>query len=111
HDLGVVRHIADEIMVMYLGRIVEHGDRDTVFARPRHPYTRALLASTPAVDPAHRSARAAVRGELPSPLDPPAGCAFHNRCPYAAAQCGSERPALRAVDGRLVACHFAEAVG
>src|SRR5882724_4314688 len=111
HDLGVVRHIANEIIVMYLGRIVEFGPRDTVFAQPRHPYTRALLASTPAVDPAARSVRVAVRGELPSPLDPPPGCAFHKRCSFASAECARTRPELRRVDGRLVACHFAETVG
>jgi dipeptide transport system ATP-binding protein len=111
HDLGVVRHIANEIIVMYLGRIVEFGPRDTVFAQPRHPYTRALLASTPAVDPAARSVRVAVRGELPSPLDPPPGCAFHKRCSFASAECARTRPELRRVDGRLVACHFAESVG
>jgi dipeptide transport system ATP-binding protein len=111
HDLGVVRHIANEIIVMYLGRIVEFGSRDTVFARPRHPYTRALLASTPAVDPAARSVRVAVRGELPSPLDPPPGCAFHKRCSFASAECARARPELRPVDDRLVACHFAESVG
>jgi dipeptide transport system ATP-binding protein len=111
HDLGVVRHIANEIIVMYLGRIVEFGPRDTVFRQPRHPYTRALLASTPAVDPAARSVRVAVRGELPSPLDPPPGCAFHKRCSFASAECARTRPELRRVDGRLVACHFAESVG
>ncbi|MFO1056359.1 MAG: dipeptide ABC transporter ATP-binding protein [Dongiaceae bacterium] len=111
HDLGVVRHIADEIMVMYLGRIVERGPRDTVFAHPRHPYTRALLASTPAVDPAARRVRVAVKGELPSPLAPPPGCAFHRRCPFATEECARVRPELRAVDGRLAACHHAERVG
>jgi len=111
HDLGVVRHIANEIVVMYLGRIVEFGPRETVFGHPRHPYTLALLASTPAVDPGSRSVRVGVRGELPSPLDPPPGCAFHRRCAFAAAECASSRPALRRVDGRLVACHFAETVG
>ena len=111
HDLGVVRHIANEIIVMYLGRIVEFGPRDTVFDQPRHPYTRALLASTPAVDPAARSVRVAVKGELPSPLDPPPGCAFHKRCGFASAECARTRPELRRVDGRLVACHFAESVG
>ena len=111
HDLSVVRHIADEVMVMYLGRPVEHGPRDAIFARPRHPYTRALLASTPVVDPRLRTARIAVTGELPSPLDPPSGCAFHKRCPFATAECAATRPLLRALDGRLVACHHAERVG
>lgn len=110
HDLGVVRHIADEVMVMYLGRPVEHGPNQVIFQRPRHPYTKVLLASTPAVDPRHRSQRASVKGELPSPLDPPPGCAFHRRCAYATAICSVDRPELRPVDGRMVACHHAEKV-
>ncbi len=108
HDLGVVRHIADEIMVMYLGRAVEHGRKETIFAAPRHPYTKALLASTPAVDPKRRATRLILRGELPSPLDPPPGCAFHRRCPMATPECAQLRPELREVDGRMVACHHAE---
>jgi dipeptide transport system ATP-binding protein len=110
NDLSVVQHIADEIMVMYLGRVVEHGARETIFARQRHPYTRALLASTPTVDPQRRKARIPIKGELPSPLDPPPGCAFHRRCPFATEICAVERPPLREVDGRLVACHHAERV-
>ena len=108
HDLSVVRHIADQVMVMYLGRPVEQGAVDAIFARPRHPYTQALLASTPAVDPALRRKRHAVKGELPSPLDPPPGCAFHRRCPYADELCSRERPELEALDGHLVACHHAD---
>jgi len=111
HDLSVVRHIADEVMVMYLGRPAEQGDKTVIFERPRHPYTRALLASTPSTDPTARSQRASVRGELPSPINPPSGCAFHSRCPYAAADCTTKRPELRKVDGRLVACHYAESIG
>ena len=111
HDLGVVKHIADELMVMYLGRPVEQGPRDVIFGHPRHPYTRALLASTPAVDPAHRRLRTPIKGELPSPLNPPPGCAFHRRCPLATERCARERPDSRFVDGRLVACHYAESVG
>ncbi|MEE8275991.1 MAG: peptide ABC transporter ATP-binding protein [Alphaproteobacteria bacterium] len=107
HDLSVVSHIADDVMVMYLGRPVEHGSRDAVFERPAHPYTRALLASTPAVDPAHRHERVRLVGELPSPLNPPAGCAFHTRCPFAVDRCRRERPQLRDHDGRAVACHRA----
>ena len=107
HDLSVVRHIADEVMVMYLGRPAEQGDKTVIFERPRHPYTKALLASTPSTDPKARSQRASVRGELPSPINPPSGCAFHSRCPYAAADCTTKRPELRRVDGRLVACHYA----
>ena len=110
HDLGVVRHIADEVMVMYLGRSVEHGPKEAIFAGPRHPYTRALLASTPVVNPKERLTRAPLRGELPSPLNPPPGCAFHRRCPFATALCAESRPELREVDGRMVACHHAESV-
>ncbi|CAO3437116.1 peptide ABC transporter ATP-binding protein [Azospirillum doebereinerae] len=108
HDLSVVRHIADAIMVMYLGKPVEHGPKDVVFARPRHPYTRILLAATPRVNPALRLERVVPKGELPSPLNPPPGCAFHKRCPYATERCAVEVPALRPVDERLVACHYAE---
>ncbi|MEE8499131.1 MAG: peptide ABC transporter ATP-binding protein [Kiloniellales bacterium] len=110
HDLSVVRHIADEVMVMYLGRSVEQGPVEAIFARPRHPYTQALLASTPAVDPAHRRQRVALKGELPSPLDPPPGCAFHRRCPYATELCARERPELEPFQDHLVACHHAEQI-
>jgi dipeptide transport system ATP-binding protein len=108
HDLGVVRHIADEVLVMYLGRPVEQGAREALFERPRHPYTRALLAAMPRLDPARRLERAPLAGELPSPLDPPSGCAFHARCPLADGECRQIRPELRPVEGRLVACHHAE---
>jgi dipeptide transport system ATP-binding protein len=111
HDLSVVRHISDDVMVMYLGRPVEFGPKSTILDRPRHPYTLALMASTPAIDPADRRKKIAVKGELPSPLDPPPGCAFHRRCPRATAECAVTRPELRVVDGRLVACHYAESVG
>lgn len=110
HDLSVVRHIADDVMVMYLGRAVETGGRDTVFEAPLHPYTRALMAATPHIDPAARKVRMAVRGELPSPLDPPPGCPFHTRCPFATEPCRNERPQLREVAGRHIACHRAEEV-
>lgn len=107
HDLSVVRHIANRVMVMYLGRAVEEGTRDRIFSAPRHPYTRALLGSTPSTEPGRRRQRLAVQGELPSPLNPPPGCAFHRRCPFAIDICKLERPELREVDGRLVACHRA----
>ena len=110
HDLSVVRHIADEIMVMYLGRPAEQGKKETIFERPRHPYTKGLLASTPSVDTKARSQRMVVRGELPSPINPPSGCAFHRRCAYATDMCAAKRPELRWVDGRWVACHYAESV-
>ena len=110
HDLSVVQHIADDVMVMYLGRAVEHGPAGAIFDAPRHPYTRALLASTPHVDAARRVERVALKGELPSPLDPPTGCAFNTRCPFATDECVSVRPELRPIDGRLVACHHAESI-
>lgn len=108
HDLSVVRHIADDVMVMYLGRPVEQGAAHAIFTAPQHPYTRALMASTPHVDPRQRRERVPLRGELPSPLSPPPGCAFNTRCPHATDECRQRRPALREVDGRQVACHHAE---
>ena len=107
HDLGVVEHIGNRIAVMYLGRIVELADRDALFSHPTHPYTEALLQSAPLPDPHARRERPILEGEVPSPLNPPAGCTFHPRCPYAVARCREERPMLRAIeDGRLVACHL-----
>ena len=111
HDLGVVRHIADDVMVMYCGRPVEHGPKTSVFATPRHPYTRMLLAATPSVDPTHRKTHLTIKGELPSPLNPPPGCAFASRCPHATSLCTEERPEPRKLEGHLVACHHAEAIG
>ena len=105
HNLQVVRHIADDVLVMYLGRVVEYGAKGAVFARPAHPYTRALLASTPSLAAAKRRVRAPLAGELPSPLDPPAGCAFHKRCPYAIERCAVELPVLATFKGVTVACH------
>jgi dipeptide transport system ATP-binding protein len=110
HDLSVVQHIADDLMVMYLGRPVEHGPKEALFTRPRHPYTMALLAATPRVDPDQRIDPRIVKGELPSPLNPPKGCAFHTRCPFVRDRCKAETPLLRPVEDRLAACHFAEAI-
>jgi dipeptide transport system ATP-binding protein len=110
HDISVVRHMAQDVLVMYCGRPAEQGSRAAVLDRPLHPYTRMLLSSTPFVDPARRVATIPVRGELPSPVDPPPGCAFASRCPYAQDVCRVDRPALRRVEGRLVSCHFAEVV-
>jgi len=104
HNLGVVEHVADEVMVMYLGRAVEVGAKATIFARPLHPYTQALMSATPALRAADRRTRIRIQGELPSPLNPPSGCAFHKRCPLATARCAAEAPTLREVDGRQVAC-------
>jgi dipeptide transport system ATP-binding protein len=108
HDLSVVRHIADEVMVMYLGHPVEQGPAEAIFEDPRHPYTRALLSATPVADPARRKERIVLRGELPSPLAPPPGCPFNPRCPLVFGRCVVEYPQLRAVAGRDVACHAAE---
>jgi dipeptide transport system ATP-binding protein len=104
HSLSVVRHLADRILVMYLGRPVEEGTREAVFANPRHPYTRVLLAATPVADPTRRKLRVKVVGEPPSPINPPAGCAFHPRCPLAFARCRVERPELETKGGVRVAC-------
>jgi dipeptide transport system ATP-binding protein len=108
HDLSVVRHFADEVMVMYLGRAVEQGPRDAIFVTPRHPYTRALLSSTPVADPRRRGTRIKLVGELPSPIDPPPGCAFHPRCAYASERCRAEFPEAIDAGGQLVACHGVE---
>jgi len=109
HDLGVVRHIAHDVLVMYLGHAVEQGDKKTLFAQPLHPYTQALLASTPGiVGTGTARQRIVLKGELPSPLNPPSGCVFSTRCPHVTAQCQSERPELRELAGRQVACHLAE---
>ncbi len=105
HNLSVVEHVADEVMVMYLGRAVELGEKRRLFAQPLHPYTRALMSATPALHAAERRERVLLKGELPSPLNPPSGCAFHKRCPMAVARCAQEAPVLREVDGRQVACH------
>ena len=108
HALAVVEYLSDEVMVMYLGRVVEQGARDRIFRAPQHPYTRALLGSSMFVDTARRrnAGSAIPKGDLPSPLDPPGGCAFHRRCPVAMAQCRETRPELEPVgNGVQVACH------
>ena len=108
HGLSVVEHIADDVMVMYLGKTVEKGSRDKIFNSPAHPYTQALLSSTPFVDPTRRAERVKLKGELPSPLNPPKGCPFHQRCPIAASQCSVSFPETVELAGRMVACHRAE---
>jgi len=108
HDLSVVRHIADEVMVIYLGSVVEIGDKAAVFDAPQHPYTRALMAATPIADPDALKTRAPLAGEPPSPIDPPPGCAFHPRCPLAMDVCRRETPALERKHGREVACWAVE---
>ncbi len=109
HDLGVVRHIAHDVLVMYLGHAVEQGSKQAIFAQPLHPYTQALLASTPGlVGSGISRQRIVLKGELPSPLEPPRGCVFSTRCPNVTARCRAERPALRELAARQVACHEAE---
>ncbi len=105
HDLSVVQHIADDIMVMYLGRVVEQGPRDALFGNPLHPYTQALLSATPSPDPARKKKRIVLRGELPSPLSPPSGCTFHPRCPIAFEKCRLENPAPTLHGASSAACH------
>jgi peptide/nickel transport system ATP-binding protein len=107
HNLAVVRHVSDQVGVMYLGRIVELADKSDLFARPRHPYTRMLLDAIPDIHMSGR-ARTPVQGEVPNPLNPPSGCSFHPRCPHANARCKAERPALKMFGGALIACHAVE---
>lgn len=108
HDLSVVQHIADDVMVMYLGVPVESGSRDAIFNDPKHPYTQALLSATPVADPFRIKKRIVLRGELPSPMNPPPGCTFHPRCPVAIDICSQVNPELRLVGKSLVACHVAK---
>jgi len=104
HDLSVVRHIADDVLVMYLGRVVEAGPVKDIFSRPRHPYTAALLSATPVADPTAKKTRITLQGELPSPLNPPKGCAFHPRCAHASAKCRETQPVLEPAGKGRVAC-------
>jgi oligopeptide/dipeptide ABC transporter ATP-binding protein len=107
HDLAVVKHVADRIAVMYLGRIVETASRRALFAEPRHPYTQALLAAIPRPEPESARPRRLVGGDVPSPLAPPPGCRFHTRCPHTRARCREETPPLEAdATGHGVACHY-----
>jgi oligopeptide transport system ATP-binding protein len=107
HDLAVVRHIATRVAVMYLGKIVELAETRALFSEPRHPYSRALLASVPVPDPAiRRKSRALLEGDVPSAYAPPAGCRFHTRCPHARERCRAEEPALVEAQGHATACHF-----
>jgi peptide/nickel transport system ATP-binding protein len=107
HNLAVVRHVSDQVGVMYLGRLVELADKHTLFGRPRHPYTRMLLDAIPKMRDTGR-ARTPVSGEVPNPLQPPTGCAFHPRCPHANARCAAERPQMIEHESTRVACHAVE---
>ena len=108
HDLGVIRHLSDRVVVMYLGRIVESGPTAEVYGKPNHPYTSALIAEVPRIETRHRT-YVPIRGEIPSPLAPPSGCHFHPRCPHAFARCREEIPGLREIaPGRHSACHLNE---
>jgi oligopeptide/dipeptide ABC transporter ATP-binding protein len=106
HDLNVVRHIADRVMVMYLGKLVEEGTVAEIFERPLHPYTRALLSANPKIDPSLRGERTLLEGDVPSPADPPPGCSFHTRCPLAESVCRDIEPELKQVGDRNVSCHL-----
>jgi peptide/nickel transport system ATP-binding protein/oligopeptide transport system ATP-binding protein len=105
HDLAVVKHIADRVAVMYLGRIVETAPADQLFREPRHPYTRALLSAIPVPRPRARRERQILQGDVPSPINPPSGCHLHQRCPYAVERCRLERPELIDAAGHATACH------
>lgn len=108
HDLSVIEHICDRVAIMYLGRIVELGDKDEIFANPQHPYTKALLSAIPKVGQRDRSDRIIIKGDVPSPVNPPAGCHFHTRCPYATERCKQNPPMVDIGNGHYVACHLCD---
>ncbi|MCF7689244.1 MAG: dipeptide ABC transporter ATP-binding protein [Cephaloticoccus sp.] len=108
HNLAVVKHVSDRIAIMYLGRIVELADADTIYRSPKHPYTRALISAIPTPDPKKKKQRIVLQGDVPSPINPPSGCPFHPRCPHATDRCKAEMPLLRIAGetGQQVACHY-----
>lgn len=108
HNLAVVKHVSDRIAIMYLGRIVELADADTIYRAPRHPYTRALISAIPEPDPTRKKQRIVLQGDVPSPINPPSGCPFHPRCPHATDRCKTEVPSLRSAGeaGQQVSCHY-----
>jgi peptide/nickel transport system ATP-binding protein len=110
HDLSVVKAISTRIMVMYLGKVCEIGTTESIYSKPAHHYTAALISSVPVPDPTHKLERTPITGEPPSPVDPPSGCRFRTRCPAATELCATEEPMLREVsDGQFVACHYPRA--
>lgn len=111
HDLSVVRHVSDRVMVMYLGKVVEIADKKSLFDKPMHPYTHALLSSIPVPDPTLKRERMILKGDVPSPINPPKGCRFHTRCPFATTLCQETEPQLREIGkGHFVSCHIAEKI-
>ncbi|MFD1173744.1 ABC transporter ATP-binding protein [Oceanobacillus picturae] len=112
HDLSVIHHISDRVAVMYLGELVEIGEAAEVYKSPKHPYTQALLSAVPKANPRQEKERIILKGDLPSPSNPPKGCKFHTRCPFAEAICRSEKPTMKQVSltGQMAACHFAKEV-
>lgn len=114
HDLGVVRHISDRVIVMYLGKFVEISDKKSLFTHPQHPYTKALLSAIPNINSENQKERIILSGDVPSPIDPPTGCRFHTRCPFATEKCVIETPELRTTDfmkeGHVAACHYMEEI-
>jgi oligopeptide transport system ATP-binding protein len=112
HDLSVIHHISDRVAVMYLGELVEIGEAAEVYKSPKHPYTQALLSAVPKANPHQEKERIILKGDLPSPANPPKGCKFHTRCPFAEAICRSEKPTMKQVSltGQMAACHFAKEV-
>jgi len=112
HDLSVIKHMCDSVLVLYLGKVMEYGSNADVFQHSRHPYTQALLSAVPVPDPDYKRERILLQGEIPSPIDPPPGCVFHTRCPYATEKCRTDKPELREVEpGHMVACQNAEKWG